>query len=371
MNPRIDMAIWEAQAAQDVCVCGIGARTAVGMSVAASAAAVRGGVSGLSLHPVFKDRANEPVSFAADPMLDPRVPIEDRMRSMLQSAVVEAVAPLARSLPIDACWMGLPEPRAGLDPQLDGRLAATLADELRLARQVVHVMSHGHAGGLMALQAASHAVSSGEVRVALVVGVDSYHDRQTLHSLDLRRRLMSAENRGGFPPGEAAGATLLVRGDAAAQAGLPVLARLRFAATAMERHSIKASTPCLGEGLTAVLAAVARGLGARGELISDSYCDINGERYRNEEFVYALLRTQGAFVDAKAYICPADCWGDVGASSGPLYLALAVTAQQRGYAKGRQAVLWAGSDSGYRSALAVTGAAAGRVIQQQERASRP
>lgn len=365
MTFHIDMAIWDAAPAQEICVCGLGARTAVGMSVAASAAAVRGGVSGLSLHPVFKDRANEPISFAADPMLAPDVPLAQRMWTMLLSVIEEASLqaspPASPSLQIDACWLSLPEPRAGLEPHLDQWLGQKLADDLRLPVPSVRVLSQGHAGGLMALQAAALALSRREVNVALVVGTDSYHDRQTLHSLDLRRRLMSAENRGGFPPGEAAGACILMRSDTAAQYGLPVLARLRAAATAMEPHSIKASTPCLGEGLSAVLTCVTRGLDGAGELVSDSYCDINGERYRNEEFVYALLRTQRAFVDAKDYTCPADCWGDVGASSGLLYLALAVVAQKRGYAKGRHTLLWAGSDSGCRSALAMTSTAGGRA----------
>jgi len=358
MNPRIDIATWNAEPALDICVCGIGARTAVGMTVAASAAAVRAGVSGLALHPRFKDRANEPISFAADPVLAVDLPVEQGMRDMLLSAIEEALRQASPSAPLafDAAWLGLPEPRAGLAPQLDAWLGTAMADNLRLPTASVHVLPRGHAGGLMALQAAANALSRREVEVALVMGGDSYHDAQTLHSLDLRRRLMSAENRGGFPPGEAAGACILTRSDTAAKLGWPVLARLRAAATALEPHSLKASTPCLGEGLTAVLAAVTHKLSAARELVSDSYCDINGERYRNEEFVYALMRTQEAFVDAKDYICPADCWGDVGASSGLLYLALAVAAQTRGYAKGRHAVLWAGSDSGYRSALALSAA---------------
>jgi 3-oxoacyl-[acyl-carrier-protein] synthase-1 len=105
--------------------------------------------------------------------------------------------------------------------------------------------------------------------------------------------------------------------------------------------------------LTAVLASVAGGVRATAELITASYCDLNGERYRSDEFVYALLRTQEAFVDPHDYISPADCWGDVGAASGPLFAVLAAVSGARGYAKGNVPVLWAGSDSGYRSAVAL------------------
>jgi 3-oxoacyl-[acyl-carrier-protein] synthase-1 len=52
-------------------------------------------------------------------------------------------------------------------------------------------------------------------------------------------------------------------------------------------------------------------------------------------------------------LCPADCWGDVGAASGPLFLSLAVEASQRGYSKGPYAVMFAGSESGYRAAALI------------------
>jgi 3-oxoacyl-[acyl-carrier-protein] synthase I len=356
MNSPVQTARWDAEANSEICVCGLGARTSIGLGVEASAAAARSGISGLTLHSTFKDRANEPISFAADPSLENELPVERRMHVMLQSAIEEAVGePLtSRAMKIDACWLAWPEPRAGLDAHMHGRLAASLADDLRLSPESIFVLQRGHAGGLMALQAAAQSLHRRDVDMALVVAVDSYHDRQILHSLDLRRRLMSAENRGGFPPGEAASACVLLRADSLVHRGLPRLARLRAAATALEPNTLKASTPCCGEGLSAVLSAVTQRLCSEGGLVTDSYCDLNGERYRNEEFVYALLRTQHAFVDANAYICPADCFGDVGAASGLLYLALAVTAQSRRYAKGDHAVLWAGSDDGYRSAVTVT-----------------
>jgi 3-oxoacyl-[acyl-carrier-protein] synthase-1 len=204
----------------------------------------------------------------------------------------------------------------------------------------------------MALQAAAQVVSrAGEI--ALVIGVDSYHDATTINSLDLHGRLMSERNRSGFPPGEAAGACLLVRRDTAERLDLPAFAYILAGATATEPHPLRSTEPCLGEGLTAVVASVADHLRAPQGLITATYCDLNGERYRNEEYVYALLRTQQAFVDAHDYVAPADCWGDVGAASGPLFAVLAVVSSMRGYSKGTVPLLWASSDAGYRSAIAL------------------
>lgn len=354
MISHCEVAAWTPRPGEDVCICGIGARTAIGLSVEAAAAAVRGSISGLGLHPFFVDQDNEPVSFAADSAIAPDIPIAERMLHMLQSVAEEVQSQVPSSIKIDSVWLALPEPRSGLPADLASWLAAAQSGNTDLAQGAVHTLSRGHAGGLMALQAAAEALSRGEVQTALVIGVDSYHDTRTIESLDLRRRLMSGRNRSGFPPGEAAGACLLVRGEVAERHRLPVFARIRSAATATEPHPLRSTEPCLGEGLTAVLASVAGSLRVPHELITASYCDLNGERYRNEEYVYALLRTQEAFVDAHDYISPADCWGDVGAASGLLFAVLAVVSSMRGYAKGSVPVLWAGSDSGYRSAVALT-----------------
>jgi 3-oxoacyl-[acyl-carrier-protein] synthase-1 len=353
MSPLVEVSAWAPGPGDDVCICGIGARTAVGLSAEASAAAVRGSISGLGLHPFFVDQEDEPVSFAADPAIAPDIPIAERMLRMVQSVTGEALghAPSTVPIDVDCCWLALPEPRSGLAPNLHEWLGAGQADGLRLPNESVRTLSRGHAGGLMALQSAARTLSRGEATTALVIGVDSYHDRRTIQSLDLRRRLMSERNRSGFPPGEAAGACLLVRGEVAARHRLPVLARIRSAATATEPHPLRSTEPCLGEGLTAVLRSVIGSLKVPYELITASFCDLNGERYRSEEYVYALLRSQEGFVDAHDYISPADCWGDVGAASGPLFAALAIVSSVRGYAKGNVPMLWAGSDSGYRSAV--------------------
>jgi 3-oxoacyl-(acyl-carrier-protein) synthase len=344
MSSSVEVSTWAPRPGEDVCICAIGARTPVGFTAAASAAAVRAGISRLGLHPSFVDQDDEPVSFAADPATAPDIPIAARMQDMLNSVADEVQGQLPVAMSIDGCWLALPEPRAGLPTDL----APWLADS---TQGPVHVLSRGHAGGLMALQAAAQALSHDEVEIALVIGVDSYHDLVTIQSLDMRRRLMAARNPGGFPPGEAAGACLLVRGETAARRGIPVLARIRSAATAVEPHPLRSDDPCLGEALTAVVASAASGLQRPQELITATYCDLNGERYRSEEFLYTLLRTGAAFVKAHDYVSPADCWGDVGAASGPLFAVLAVASGLGGYAKGAYPLLWAGSDSGYRAAV--------------------
>ena len=135
--------------------------------------------------------------------------------------------------------------------------------------------------------------------------------------------------------------------------GLPILAEVASTATTIERIPIRSEGVCIGEGLTTAIKAVASPLGE--QRVAATYCDLNGERYRNEEWGLRVnaKASQEAFVAAHAYVSPADCWGDVGAASGPLFAALAITAAHRGYSKGPISLLWAGSESGYRSAVAL------------------
>jgi 3-oxoacyl-[acyl-carrier-protein] synthase-1 len=79
-------------------------------------------------------------------------------------------------------------------------------------------------------------------------------------------------------------------------------------------------------------------------------CDQNGEPYRADEFGFALVRLSERFSGGSDFLAPADCWGDVGAASGPLFVALAAAAAERGYARGPYYLAWASSESGERVA---------------------
>jgi 3-oxoacyl-[acyl-carrier-protein] synthase-1 len=83
------------------------------------------------------------------------------------------------------------------------------------------------------------------------------------------------------------------------------------------------------------------------------YCDINGERYRSEEWSLAVLRVPHA-TKTLDYVAPVACWGDVGAAIGPLSCILATRAWARRYSKGRNALIWCGSETGLRAAIALT-----------------
>lgn len=344
---------WQAQGDDDVCICALGARTPLGFDVQASAAAVRGAISAASRHTAFMDKNGEPISLAVDTGLDSTVDIMLRCQDLLWSAIDEALAQSAQACAGTQiqCWIGLPEPRPGLPTGLADAVLVMLLTRLGIPATSVHIYPYGHAAGLIALQAAADAVATGSALIGLVAGVDSYHELRTLQWLDRRGRLMSSCNRSGFIPGEGAAACLLARRSETQRLGAAVLARVKSASTAVESQTMRSKRICVGEGLSIAVRGAVSSLHQLGRGVSATYCDLNGERYKSEEFQYVLLRTQDAFVDAHDFICPADCWGDVGAASGVLFACLAIVSCQRGYAKGAFPILWAGSDSGYRTAV--------------------
>src|SRR6516164_6466142 len=116
----------------------------------------------------------------------------------------------------------------------------------------------------------------------VIAGVDSYSQPETLEWLEACEQLHGAgalNNAWGFVPGEAAGALLVVRNSVADAFRDVLLAQVAGVGTATESKCIKSQTVCIGEGLTGAFQRALQAL-APGELVSDIYCDLNGEPYR-------------------------------------------------------------------------------------------
>jgi len=97
--------------------------------------------------------------------------------------------------------------------------------------------------------------------------------------------------------------------------------------------------------------------------IDYTLCDQNGEAYRADEVGFMLCRLSEYFADPSDYMAPADCWGDVGAASGPLFINMIISASEKGYAKGPYTLLWASSEGGERTAaLFRAGIKEGRIF---------
>jgi 3-oxoacyl-[acyl-carrier-protein] synthase-1 len=342
-----------------VVMIGSGARTAIGMTAPSTAAAVRAGISGFVEHPFVVDTAGKRMIVAAAPYVGIEVTGAARLAQLAAPAAAEAVASLSAfpigQLPV-SLFVGLPPVRPGRGNDVPATVAARLREELPSICRVatIGVIETGHAAGTTAIQRAWQAVRSGVSDFALAGGVDSYLEPDTLEWLEENDQVHSAgpeNNAYGFIPGEGAGFVLLATAAAAQRYQLSAALELMSVAGTRETKLIKSGAVCTGEGLTELFRALA---GEPPTIKADHlYCDMNGEPYRADEFGFATTRAAGLFREPGAFTTPADCWGDVGAASGPLLLLLAEAATRKGYAAGPVLAAFTSSESGERCGFLV------------------
>ena len=289
---------------------------------------------------------------------EPRV--AGRIADCLVTAIRGALAPLndpqspLRVLP-PALFVNLPSSRTGLPPNLAASIGTALSKAFANTFTRVEIIEKGHAGGLMALQAAAQALGSNRSEACIVAGADSYMDPDTLEWLEATDQLHSAgprNNAWGFIPGEGAGAILVITPVMARRTKVPAHGRITGLGVAREANIIRSGAVCVGAGLTSAFRDALAGL-PRGALLTDVYCDMNGEPYRADEYGFAVARTRERFVSATDFVAAADSWGDVGAASSLLGLILACVAGAKSYANGPHALVWASSDAGDRAAVLV------------------
>lgn len=340
-----------------LCVLSLGASTPVGRSIWATAAAVRAGVSGFAQHPFMVNALGVPMQVASLPWLSDDCALAERMSDALVAAVREALQLLeaAREHLSVELLVSLPQHRPGLPPDLATLVHGRLKRELAGVVRRISLASVGHAGGLLALHSAREQIAIAPDTLCIVAGTDSYLEPDMLEWLEETDQLHGGGERNnawGFVPGEGAGAVLLAAPQAALRMELAPLARICGLGVARETQLIGTGSVCTGLGLTEAVRGALRALPPEMQL-SDVYCDMNGEPYRADEFAFTVARTRERFVAPSDFVSPADCWGDVGAASGPLLIGLASVAGAKRYAKGAWSLVWASSVAGERAAAVV------------------
>lgn len=335
-------------------VVAVGARTPVGLTAASSAAAVRAGISRYAEYPFINARG-ERLVVAADGLLGTRLEGRERLLPMAQSVLEELETQVGEKVLYGGrlgVLLALPETRPGFSEDDAAWVVDSLAARLRAKTSKVRVelAGRGHAGALRAVEQAARECTEGRDNLFLVVGAESYHHPDTFLWLERDRRFAQPGIRSGFTPGEGAGGLALMSAGLRRRLGLPQLAIVRGACTAREERLRESETGSFGVGMTQAVQGAVAGLDLPREGVDTVYTDINGERYRSEEWGFVALRAPTVW-KSPGYRAPSDCWGDVGAASGALGGVLAVRAFARGYARGPRALVMAGSDSGLRGAM--------------------
>jgi 3-oxoacyl-[acyl-carrier-protein] synthase-1 len=329
-------------------IAGIGARCSIGMSAPAVAAAAAGALNRFQFDERIRSGRNgAPITCAWLETLPGDWMSVDRMQALALAAAEETIEATGEvtgltDAPVPVL-LALPAPRPGFADQDAARLARAIIGALPIP---VHTRScamvlEGHAGGLKLLLQAGRLLADGVAAAVLVGGVESYRDLGALRFIERTGRLRTEDDALGWIPGEGAGFLLLTTSTRADHLGRSPLVTLKAAATSEEPTPWYSGRPTIGTGLTEALRAVLEVKGIPVEV----YCDLNGEGWRADEWSYAYLRTVRHYVEPLAINHPADCWGDVGAASGPMLIAFATQQMTSERSASSRALVWTASDT--------------------------
>jgi 3-oxoacyl-[acyl-carrier-protein] synthase-1 len=328
-------------------VIGAGMVTAVGFDAPASCAALRARLDGFEVTRFM---------FDGDWLQGAEVPLaqgsrgEAKLVEMASMTLRETLAQLPAGRAGDtALLLCLAEStRPGRAQALEHSLDWSLRqahDADRLTPQS-KVFSEGTLGAIKALQLAESLLAQGQVNYAIVLGVDSYLQAQTLLSYHEQRRLLTSKNTDGFIPGEAAGALLITRPSAT-----PGAFRCLGMGFGTEPALIDSDLPLRADGLTQAYKAALAVAGFGFEQLDYRMTDVCGEQYGFKEASLALSRCMRVRKETFELQHTADSIGRVGAASVPIAVAAAWMAARKDYAPGPGVLCHFADDAGGRAAL--------------------
>lgn len=252
-------------------------------------------------------------------------------------------------------YLGLPSATA---PERQQQLATRLTQWLQVPglRERIHFYPQGHASAVRALGDALAQLRQGRLTLAVVGGLDSRVEPETLTRLRDEGRLKTEDQPVGFVPGEASAFFLLETPLMARRRKAGVMAWLESSHLAHEPITADSGQPCDGQGLGQAITGAFEALEDRGAGTGLVISDLNGELYRAEEFSKAVPRVLRHLRAPWRLWHAADCIGDTGAASGALSVCMGARALSRGYAATEQVLTCASSDEGLRGAVCLRSA---------------
>ncbi len=332
---------------QPLAILGAGMVSAVGLSAAASCAAIRCSIDNFQ-DSRFIDRGGEWQLAASVPLEQPWLG-RSKLIKMAARAIGEALHSVPgvdpASLPL---LLGLAESERpgrldGLDMSLLHDIEAELGVRFHPASSVI---VRGRVSAAVAMLNARKLVHEGGHARVLVAGVDSFLLPKTLSVYEERERLLTSLNSNGFIPGEGAAAVLLGAPLAQEQPQL-LCVGLGFG---MELATIDSENlPLRAEGLTQATRAALAEAGCGLEDMDYRLTDLSGEQYYFKEASLVLSRALRVRKEFFHLWHPADCIGEVGAAIGPAMLAVALAASRKQYGEGTNIFCHLGNDAGQRA----------------------
>ncbi len=348
-----------------IVVSGCGVLTSLGQT-AQSWAAMRAGLARIEEHEDFNLLGPDEEFDLPSPLRGAPVPLPwqgahawDRLAELVLPALDEALASAQLSR---KAWtqvhvaLGLRPPGEGVSPAEMGRyvLGAVQSDGALPPPRASHVRFDGHASGTIAIIDAVRALRAGERDCCVVGGAETFLDPAAIATLDRDFRLRSERSADGYLPGEAAAFVVLETAGRAASRGARPLAVIGGYGLADEPHPHGSDTPSAAAGLCEAIRQTAERAGRSGGRPAPAawvVSDQNGERHRAREWALTVTRLQALLAPGLELWHPAENFGDTGAASVPLLVAMVVETLRRGCAPASEALLVASSDGPARAGL--------------------
>ncbi|ETX30245.1 beta-ketoacyl synthase N-terminal-like domain-containing protein [Roseivivax isoporae] len=316
--------------------------TAVGLTGAASCAAMRCGIDGFAetqfVVPGGAWLVGAPVPLPRDWVGS------KRLAHLAAGAVVDALerAPQVRdgTLPVILCLAEETRPgRPVRTPETFGRQVLEFSD-LPL-RSPLHVVAHGRPSGIVALERVRRMFERGEAERALIVGVDSLLTGSAVAHYLRAGRLLTGDNANGFVPGEAAAAIVCAAG-APQHFALAGLGLGREPAYLYNPDEV----PLRADGMVRAYRDAFDAAGIAGRDVDVRVSDLTGEAFFFKQTALAMQRTVRQRTDNQALWTPTDCIGNVGAAIVPVMVGWALDAFERGYGAGDPILVESSGDDG-------------------------
>lgn len=203
------------------------------------------------------------------------------------------------------------------------------------------VFPMGRAGAFFALESAFQYLQTSTQPYAIIGGVDSFWHATTLSKFMQDNRVKT--DTGGmdcFVPGEGAGFILLSKQPLTNNNS--AITRPGLASEEGHRYS---DEPYLGNGLAQAFTQAINY--ANTENITAIYSSLNGELFGGKEFGVAQVRNSKVISAESNHEHPADCYGDLGAATGPVLMSLAALSQHK------TSICYGSSDDEFRGAACV------------------
>ena len=344
---------------QPVYMAGIGMITSIGFNALTTAAAVKAGVCGYCLSR-FMNKQGNPIQLALVPdevFTFSEIEDEDddvysihydRILKIAIISIKQAISGIRFTEPVPLILAVPDKFESDYYIPHDLLLNKLLAQpDFPFKTDMVRFISTGRAAGVQTMELVYDYLYNKGVPYVLMGGSDSYNDSARLDALDVTERLLAPGRMDGFAAGEGAGFILFTKNIKHALVENNNIIALGFPGIAHEEGHLYSDKTYKGDGLDAAFKQALQNYSQAG--IETLYSSMNGENHWAKEYGVAMMRNKASFKDSVTIEHPAECYGDLGAATGPVLMGMSAYDLKK-YNK-QTNLIYSSSDRSWRAAV--------------------